>query len=91
MPLSSAAVRPGWRPQLRFAGAGARTSSSTGFELGGIPRHTDHSGTACGVPPHPARSRLRGPGYPGLRAGADLRPATTVTGWADGDGAAGRG
>jgi thioredoxin reductase len=57
-------------------------------ELGGIPRHSDHLG--YGV--REFHRMLRGPAYARAwvgraeRAGADLRPATTVTGWAGGDG-----
>ena len=59
-------------------------------ELGGIPRHTDHVGYGM----REFHRVLRGPAYAHAwvaraeRAGADLRPATTVTGWADGDAAA---
>jgi thioredoxin reductase len=76
-----------------LAGAGARTVVvDREPELGGIPRHTDHLGYGM----REFRRILRGPAYArawvsrAARAGADLRPATTVTGWADGDGAAGR-
>jgi len=62
-------------------------------ELGGIPRHTDHVGYGM----REFHRVLRGPAYARAwvgraeRAGVDLRPATTVTGWADPDGdAAGR-
>jgi thioredoxin reductase len=62
-------------------------------ELGGIPRHTDHVGYGL----REFRRVLRGPEYARAwvgraeRAGVDLRPATTVTGWADNDaGANGR-
>ncbi len=62
-------------------------------EVGGIPRHTDHLGYGM----REFRRMLRGPAYARAwaaraeRAGADLRPATTVTGWTDGHGdAAGR-
>jgi thioredoxin reductase len=62
-------------------------------ELGGIPRHTDHLGYGM----REFHRMLRGPAYARAwvaraeRAGAGLRPATTVTGWAGGDGdAAGR-
>jgi thioredoxin reductase len=57
-------------------------------ELGGIPRHSDHLG--YGV--REFHRVLRGPAYARAwagraeRAGVDLRPATTVTGWADSDG-----
>jgi NADPH-dependent 2,4-dienoyl-CoA reductase/sulfur reductase-like enzyme len=58
-------------------------------ELGGIPRHTDHLGYGVRA----FRRLLRGPAYArawvdrAARAGVDLRPATTVTGWAGGDAA----
>jgi thioredoxin reductase len=56
-------------------------------ELGGIPRHTDHLGYGM----REFHRVLRGTAYARAwagraeRAGVDLRPATTVTGWADGD------
>jgi thioredoxin reductase len=59
-------------------------------ELGGIPRHTDHLGYGM----REFHRMLRGPAYARTwvgraeRAGADLRPATTVTGWIEGDDAA---
>jgi len=58
-------------------------------ELGGIPRHTDHLGYGVRA----FHRLLRGPAYARAwvdraeRAGVDLRPATTVTGWAGGDAA----
>ncbi len=58
-------------------------------ELGGIPRHTDHLGYGVGA----FHRLLRGPAYArawvdrAARAGVDLRPGTTVTGWAGGDAA----
>ena len=58
-------------------------------ELGGIPRHTDHLGYGVRA----FHRLLRGPAYArawvdrAARAGVDLRPATTVTGWAGGDAA----
>jgi NADPH-dependent 2,4-dienoyl-CoA reductase/sulfur reductase-like enzyme len=58
-------------------------------ELGGIPRHTDHVGYGTRT----FHRLLRGPAYARAwvsraeRAGVDLRPATTVTGWAGGDAA----
>jgi thioredoxin reductase len=58
-------------------------------ELGGIPRHTDHLGYGM----REFHRMLHGPAYARAWmaraevAGADLRPATTVTGWV-GDGAA---
>ena len=57
-------------------------------ELGGIPRHTDHLGYGM----REFHRIMRGPAYARAcvgraeRAGADLRGATTVTGWADSDG-----
>jgi thioredoxin reductase len=76
-----------------LARAGARTIVvDREPELGGIPRHTDHLGYGM----REFRRILRGPAYAracaarAARAGADLRPATTVTGWTNGDGAAGR-
>jgi thioredoxin reductase len=59
-------------------------------ELGGIPRHTDHVGYGL----REFHRVLRGPAYARAwvgraeRAGVDLRPATTVTGWADAGGSA---
>jgi thioredoxin reductase len=62
-------------------------------EPGGIPRHTDHVGYGL----REFHRVLRGPAYARAwvgraeRAGVDLRPATTVTGWAyAGGSAAGR-
>jgi thioredoxin reductase len=58
-------------------------------ELGGIPRHTDHVGYGIRT----FHRLLRGPAYARAwvsraeRAGVDLRPLTTVTGWAGGDAA----
>jgi len=76
-----------------LARAGARTVVvDRESELGGIPRHTDHLGYGM----REFRRILRGPAYArawvarAAHAGADLRRATTVTGWTDGDGAAGR-
>ena len=76
-----------------LARAGARTIVvDREPELGGIPRHTDHLGYGM----REFRRILRGPAYAracvarAARAGADLRPATTVTGWINGDRAAGR-
>jgi thioredoxin reductase len=61
-------------------------------DLGGIPRHTDHLGYGMGE----FHRVLRGPAYArawvarAAHAGADLRPATTVTGWDGDEGASGR-
>ena len=75
-----------------LARAGARTVvADREPDLGGVPRHTDHLGYGL----REFRRMLRGPAYARAwvaragHAGADLRPATTVTGWADG-GAGGR-
>ena len=77
-----------------LAHAGARTVVvDREADVGGIPRHTDHVG--YGV--REFHRILRGPAYARAwvaraeRAGAELHPATTVTGWTGGDdGAAGR-
>jgi thioredoxin reductase len=73
-----------------LARAGARAVAvDREAELGGIPRHTDHLGYGVRA----FHRLLRGPAYArawvdrAARAGVDLRPATTVTGWAGGDAA----
>jgi len=81
---------------LAAATALARTGARTVVvdrepDLGGVPRHTDHLGYGL----REFRRVLRGPAYAGAwvaragHAGADLRAATTVTGWVD-DGGTGR-
>ena len=58
-PSSSAAGRPGWRPQPRSPGPVRAVVVDREAELGGIPRHTDHLGYGM----REFHRLLRGPAY----------------------------
>src|SRR5215813_2304620 len=69
--------------ELRRVGAGRVLVLDRDDEPGGIPRHCRHTGFGL----RDQRRVLTGPAYArryadaAVAAGADLRPATTVTGW----------
>ncbi len=72
--------------ELRRAGAGHVLAVDREEEPGGVPRHCQHTGFGA----RDLRRVLTGPAYARRRAGlaaaagAEIRPATTVTGWAEG-------